>query len=204
MSSRLGLMCGTFDPPHMGHLILAETAREQLGLTRVLFVPVGQPPHKQTMTPADLRWRLTAAAVDGNDHFTLDDSDINRSGPHYTATLLPLLQARFPDSELILLMGGDSLRDFPTWHRPQRILEQCRLCVLERPGYDYDWPQLEDQVDGLRAATTILQGPEIHISSTWIREQAAAGQSIRYLVPDPVRQVIESEGVYLSVVRRTS
>lgn len=195
---RLGLLGGTFNPPHLGHLILGEMAREQLGLERVLFLPAGQPPHKEdeTIITPTHRMTMTRLAVGGNPGFAVDNTDADRPAPHHTVTLLPLLAEAYPDYQFWLLLGGDSLRDLPTWHRPGEIVAQAKLAVLPRPGATIEWDRLEEAVPGVRAATNLLEGPSVAISSTRIRAWAAAGRSLRYLVPEAVRTYIGRNGLY--------
>jgi nicotinate-nucleotide adenylyltransferase len=195
---RLGLLGGTFDPPHIGHLWLAETAREQLGLDRVLFLPVGNPPHKQgrTITAVSHRLHLTQLAIANHPTFTLDRTDADRPPPHTTYTLLPLIQAQYPDAQLWLLIGGDSLRDFAAWREPGRVIQKCRLAVLPRPGAEVDWAGLETAVPQLRAAVDLLEGPTLDISGTAVRHWAQQKRSLRYLVPPSVRHYIEQKGLY--------
>jgi nicotinate-nucleotide adenylyltransferase len=195
---RLGLLGGAFDPPHLGHLILGESARTSLQLDTVIFLPTGEPPHKKgrVVTPATLRLALTRAAIQGNPHFRVETTDLDRPPPHYTATLLPILRDQYPDAELWLLLGGDSLRDLPTWNEPGLILEHCRLGVLPRPGAALDWDDLEQAVPGVKRATQIVQGPSVAIASHAIRQRISEGQSVRYLVPDAALALIESYGLY--------
>lgn len=195
---RLGLLGGTFNPPHLGHLLLGESAREQLGLERVLFLPAGQPPHKEgePVTAPHHRLAMTRLAIESNPSFEVNTTDIKRPPPHYTSTLLPLIAATYPGHELWLLVGGDSLRDLPTWHHPREVIVHTRLGVLARPGAQYDWSHLERAVPGVRAKTTILEGPSIAISSTQIRAWATTGRSLRYLLPEPVRAYILREELY--------
>lgn len=197
-SRRLGFLGGTFDPPHIGHLLLAETARQALELERVYFLPAGEPPHKQDerISPVEQRMQMTEMAIAGNPYFALDAVDAERPAPHYTATLLPLLHERYPDSEIWLLIGGDSLRDLPTWHRPLEVLASCRLAALPRPGTTIDWDELEAAVPGVREAVAMLDGPAIALSSTRIRQWAAGGRSLRYLVPPGVLAFISRERLY--------
>lgn len=197
-SHRLGFLGGTFDPPHIGHLLLAETARQQVELEQVYFLPAGEPPHKEDeqISPVAKRMRMTEMAIADNAYFALDAVDAKRPAPHYTATLLPLLHERYPDSAIWLLIGGDSLRDLPTWHKPQEVLANCRLAVLPRPGATIDWGELEAAVPGVREAVTMLDGPDIAVSSTRIRQWAAAGRSLRYLVPPEVQAFIARERLY--------
>lgn len=196
--SKIGLLGGTFDPPHIGHLLLGETARVQLGLDRVLFLPAGQPPHKQhhAITPASHRLAMTRLAIADNPHFTVDTTDIARPAPHYTSTLLPLLQVRYPKADLWLLVGGDSLRDLLQWHEPERVLALCRLGVLPRPGITINWSQLAETLEGIPGRVDPLDGPTIAVSSTHIRTNAPAGKSLRYLTPHPVINYLQTHNLY--------
>lgn len=195
---RLGLLGGTFDPPHFGHLWLAESARDQLHLDQVLFLPVGEPPHKQgnSITAVSRRLHMTQLAISNHPAFCLDTLDIERPLPHTTCSLLPLVQAAHPDADLWLIIGTDSLRDFPTWHEPENIIAQCRLAALARPGVVVDWNVLETAVPGLRAATDELAGPTMDISSTAVRHWAKHNHSLRYLVPAPVLDFIQQHALY--------
>ena len=195
---RLGFLGGTFDPPHIGHLLLAETARQQLYLERVYFLPAGQPPHKrdEPVSPAAQRVGMTEMSIAGNPHFAVDTIDVKRTPPHYTVTLLPLLHERYPNSEIWMLIGGDSLRDLPAWHKPQEVLAKCQLAVQPRPGAKVDWESLEAALPGATESVEILDGPAIAVSSTRIRQWRAAGHSLRYLVPPKVRAFIIREGLY--------
>jgi nicotinate-nucleotide adenylyltransferase len=192
----LGLMCGTFDPPHLGHLILAETAAEQLGLARVLFLPVGQPTHKSTLTPAVHRAQMTRLAIADNPRFALDLSDINRPGPHYTYSLLPLIQQQHPQQELWLIMGGDSLQDLPRWKEPAQLLAQCQLAVMERPGEEIHWAELRQLFPTIDQTVTLLSGLSMAVSSTLIRQEVKAGRPLRYVLPPAVREYITQQKLY--------
>lgn len=198
MSIKIGLLGGTFDPPHWGHLWLAETARAQLGLAKVLFLPVKQPPHKQgkEITAVAHRLKMTQLAINDTPHFELDTTDIQRAPPQVTVTLLPLLQRIYPDAQLWWLIGTDSLRDLPTWHKPQKLIELCRLAVLKRPGVIVDWAELKTAVPDIETAVDMLGGPQLNLSSTDIRQWARAGHSIRHLLPTAVLQYIEAIALY--------
>ena len=195
---RLGLLGGTFDPPHFGHLWLAESARDQLHLDQVLFLPVGEPPHKEgnSVTAVTHRLHMTRLATDDHPAFHLNTLDIERPRPHTTCSLLPLIHTAYPQADLWLIVGADSLRDFPTWHEPASIITQCRLAVLDRPGVVVDWPKLETAVPGLRAATDQLAGPTMDISSTAVRRWAKQNHSLRYLVPSRVLAFIQQQDLY--------
>ena len=195
---QIGLLGGTFDPPHYGHMWLAETAKEQLNLDRVLFLPVGQPPHKQdqVVTAVQHRLAMTKLAIQSNPFFHLDTTDIDRPQPHATNSLLPIIQTKYPGARVWLLLGADSLRDFASWEAPVKIIVQCRLGVLGRPGATPDWQYLNQIVPGLPEAVDILSGPAVAISSTEIRQWAAAGNSVRYLVQTAVWQYISENKLY--------
>ena len=195
---KLGLLGGTFDPPHFGHLWLAESARDQLHLDQVLFLPVGEPPHKEgnSVTAVSHRLHMTRLAIDDHPAFRLDTLDIERPRPHTTCSLLPLIHAAYPQADLWLIVGADSLRDFPMWHEPASIIAQCRLAVLDRPGVVVDWSKLETAVPGLRAATDQLAGPTMDISSTAVRRWAKQSHSLRYLVPARVLTFIQQQDLY--------
>jgi len=149
---RLGVIGGTFDPPHYGHLVLAENGCVQLGLERVLFVLAGQPPHKpnRPITPVHHRLAMVEAAIAGEPAFALSRVDLDRPGPHYTVETLALLRREYPEAELFFLMGGDSLADFPGWYDSAGIVRQARLAVMQRPGYEPDLAKLERAVPGIR------------------------------------------------------
>lgn len=197
---KIGLLGGTFDPPHWGHLWLAETAREQLGLAKVLFLPVGQPPHKgnREITAVSHRLQLTQLAIQETPHFELDRSDIEREPPQVTVTLLPLLQRAYPEAQLWWLIGSDSLRDLPTWHQPQQLVQLCRLAVLPRPGIVVDWIALEMAIPDIQLAVDMLDGPQLNLSSTDIRQWARADHSIRHLLPTAVLHYIQQNNLYSS------
>ena len=197
-SKKIGLMCGTFNPPHIGHLILAQTALQALALDKVLFLPVGDPTHKTTTTAAHHRVEMTRLAIAGNQDFELDTTDAVRPPPHYTASLLPLIQTDFPSADLWLLIGGDSLSTFPSWHQPDQLLEHCRLAVLNRPGYDPDLPHLSRSVPALATKVDWLTGPFIHLSSSWLRSQLADGidKGTTYLLPGAVKQYAMRHQLY--------
>lgn len=195
---RIGLLGGTFDPPHLGHLWLAEAARQILKLDKVLFLPAGQPPHKSNdpVTAVHHRQQMTALAIGDNDHFLLDMTDAERPSPHYTSTLLPLIKQSYPESELWLVIGSDSLRDLPFWHEPQKVITQCRLAVLPRPGAAVDWVWLSLNVPGVDRVLDTLNGPTIDISSTAIRQWLAGGRHPRYLIPPAILTYIQEQKLY--------
>src|SRR5512136_1631976 len=149
---RLGILGGTFDPPHFGHLRLAEAALTQLSLDKVLFAPVGAQPLKQGHPAAapEHRARMVELAIAGEPHFALSRADLDRPGPHYTVDLLSIIQQQYPGGALWFIMGEDSLGDLLRWRDPARLIQLARLAVLRRPGCQPDWPALDQALPDLR------------------------------------------------------
>lgn len=196
---RVGLLGGTFDPIHIGHLILAEEARDQLNLSVVYFVPAGDPPHKQgrRLAPVEDRLRMIALAIAGNSAFRLSRVDADRPGPHYTLDMVRIFQDQLPPGgELYFLMGYDSLAELPTWHQPAELVAACRLVALTRYDVPLDWPYLESRLPGIRAKVTLLDMPELEIASHQLQQRVRHGRSIRYLLPDEVERYIRRTGLY--------
>lgn len=197
---RLGLLGGTFDPIHLGHLLMAEMAREALNLSRVLFVPAGDPPHKQGMekTPAFHRRAMVELAVRGNPHFALSLVDLERAGPHYTSDTVRLIRAQdnLAADDCFLIIGGDSLVDLPTWHHAAELVTLCRLAVIHRPGFRPDLTELEAAIPGIALRLDWVEMPPSGISSSDIRARVRAGQSIRYQVAEAVRKYIGQHQLY--------
>ncbi len=198
MTKRIGLLGGTFDPPHIGHLWLGETAKDQLGLDEVWFLPVGVPPHKRDgeITAVSHRLQMTQLAIESTPYFSINHSDIDRTPPHTTISLLHMLRQQYQDTQFWLIIGADSLRDLPTWNSPCQIIAHCRTAVLDRPGVLFDWDVLETAVPGVRAATDWLNGPTVDISSTAIRQWARAGRSLKVLVKTAVLHYIQENKLY--------
>ncbi len=196
---RVGVLGGTFDPIHIGHLILAEEARAQLGLSVVCLVPAGDPPHKRDrrLAPVEDRLRMIELAIAGNPAFRASRVDADRPGPHYTLDMVRIFQEQLPPGgELYFLMGYDSLAELPGWHRPADLLAACRLVALTRYNVPLDWGYLEAKLPGIRQRVTLLDMPELEIASNQIQARVRAGRSIRYLVPEGVREYIEAQGLY--------
>ena len=195
---RLGVLGGTFDPPHYGHLALAETARVQLGLARVLFVPAGDPPHKPgyPLSPVVHRAAMVTAAIADNPAFVLSRVDLDRPGPHYTVDMLALLRGMFSGAEFYFLMGGDSLAEFLTWRDPAGIIRQAILAVMERPGWTADLKSLEREVPGIRERLVWLDAPRLDLSATDLRRRVREGLPVRYLVPPAVEAYIREHHLY--------
>lgn len=198
MVARIGLLGGTFDPPHMGHLWLAEAARDQLMLDKVLFLPVGQPPHKhdREITAVSHRLNMLQKTINDNPAFVIDTIDCDRPPPHTTCTLIPLIQQAYLQAKLWLIIGSDSLVDLPDWVEPDWLIQQCRLATLPRPGVDIDWLALETAVPGVTQVVDMLEGPSINISSTELREWVTRGRSLNYLVETAVIDYINQTKLY--------
>jgi nicotinate-nucleotide adenylyltransferase len=195
----LGILGGTFDPIHHGHLVAAEEACYQLALDRVLFVPAGTPPHKprQPITPADHRLRMLELAIAGKPYFAISRVDVDRPGPCYTVDTLKLLRAEWgADPTYFFIEGADSFADILTWYQSQRLIELCELAVVERPGVEIDSAQLEQQLPGLAARTHWIQMPSLEISSSDLRARVREGRSISYLVPPAVEAYIFEAKLY--------
>jgi nicotinate-nucleotide adenylyltransferase len=198
--SRIGLLGGTFDPVHFGHLILAETARDTLRLDKVFFVPAADPPHKMgdVIARSDNRLAMLRMAIADNDAFAISLIDVTRKGPDYTADMLEIARKKLlqPGDDLWFLMGLDSMIDFPNWHEPERIRQLARLAAATRPGFDIDWTPLEKALPGISHEVTLLPMPGVDIASNNIRRRILHGSSIRYLVPECVRKYIFEQGLY--------
>jgi nicotinate-nucleotide adenylyltransferase len=198
-SVRLGVYGGTFDPPHLGHLILAEMAAESLKLARVIFVPAGTPPHKRTRDvreSVEHRLSMVERAIAGNPRFALSRVDVDRAGPHYSVDMLRLLRDEYPGATFVFLIGADSLRDLPKWSRPQEIIELARLGVMRRPDAELDLDALERAIPGIGARIEWIAAPRIEIASHVVADQIADGCSVRYQVPDAVLAYIQQQGLY--------
>ncbi len=199
MKQRLGIFGGTFDPPHLGHLILASEAYAALRLSRVLWVLTSVPPHKLGQEITDLKDRLTMVqlALKGNPSFELSRVDIERPGPHYTLDTVRLLSAKYPDADLILLIGGDSLHALPTWHEPIDVVKSvAEIGIMRRPGDQIDLTALEAQIPGLSKRVRFIDAPLLEIASHEIRERAAAGLPFRYYGPADVYKYIIDHQLY--------
>lgn len=199
---RVGVFGGTFDPVHLGHLILAEQCREQAGLERVLFVPSARPPHKfdKEMSSFAQRVEMLALAIAGHAAFAVDELEKDRPGPSFTADTLRQIKDRAPDDELYLLLGADALNDLPMWHDPRRIAALAVLLVVARPG------SVVPSSEAIRARLSlpqqaplgiqVVQAPAIDIASRDLRHRAAEGKSLRYLVPRAVEIYIHEKRLY--------
>ncbi len=195
----IGVFGGTFDPPHIAHLILAAEAQRQLALDRLLFVLTADPPHKrgQPITPIADRLAMLEAALQDEPAFEISRVEMDRPGPHYAVDTLALLQAQYPAACLIYLLGGDSLRDLPSWHRPRDFLAACcALGVMRRPSDQIDGNALESALPGLSAKLRFVDAPLIDIASHDIRSRIASNRPYRFFLPPAVYQIIKSRRLY--------
>lgn len=199
MRPRLGIFGGTFDPPHLGHLILAAEAQAQLGLEKVLFVLTPQPPHKLDKQISALQDRLDLlkAAIRGQSIFELSTVEIDRPGPHYTVDTLAQLAELYPRHEFVYLIGADSLEHLPGWRRPAELLAACAaLGVMLRPGAQPDLAALEAALPGISAKLELVDAPLLEISSSQIRRRVREGGHFRFYVPGAVYELILGRGLY--------
>jgi len=198
---KLGLLGGTFDPIHIGHLIIAEEARACLGLERVLFVPAKVSPFKlqSTFAPAEDRLRMVELAIAENPHFGISRVDLERRGPSFTVdTLRALRQEYGPATRLYFILGLDTLAGIRHWRSPEEVIRLARLVAVQRPGFTVDWEALERALPGLRAATEVITTIHLGISSTDIRDRLRQGRPIRYQVPAAVERYIREHHLYLA------
>ena len=197
---KLGILGGTFDPVHLGHLIIAEKAMTSLDLDRVLFVPAGDPWLKAGMdiTPRQHRLAMVLAAVADNPKFKVSPSELERFGPSYTVETLEEFQEDYGlQTALYFIIGADALRDFGGWRNPQRVLELCTLAVVGRPAQaSLDLTELEAILPGIGQRVALVDDVDIDISATDIRQRVAEGRSIKSLVPPAVEAYIQEQYLY--------
>jgi len=206
----LGVLGGTFDPVHCGHLRLAVEVREQLSLSAVHLIPCANPPHRgEPKADPALRLRMLHGAIQGDSAFVVDDREMRRAGPSYTVDTLQSLRADFPDHVLCLILGMDVLTGLPQWHRWQEILDLAHLAVGRRPGTEFPGPGAvadmlaRRQVESVAAMGDAEAGkiivcdiPALDISASQVRQRCASRRSVRYLVPDCVATIIDEEELY--------
>ncbi len=198
-AKRIGVLGGTFDPPHVGHLWLATLAADAIGLDRVLFMPAAQPPHKggQLVSRGADRMLMTRLAITGDPMFDLCPIEMERPGPSYTIDSVDELERSSAGAKLYLLMAADSLNAIDTWREPDRLLERIEWVVGPRPGSELPERSALEERFGERASRIhLLSGPSLDVSSSEIRRRVAAGQAIRYLVPRSVEELIVDRGLY--------
>ena len=196
---RIGVLGGTFDPPHLGHLWLAALAADALDLHRVLFMPAAQPPHKggRLISRATDRLLMTRLAIQSDPAFELSGLEMERPGPSYTIDSVTELKRLYADAELFLVMAADSLAQIDTWREPDRLLDEVEWAVGPRTGAELpDRSALEERFGDRAARIHLLAGPSLEVSSSEIRRRVAAGHTIRYLVPRNVEELIIDRGLY--------
>lgn len=201
---RLGILGGTFDPPHYGHLILGEQAFEQLMLEIVLWVPAADPPLKEDKFKTHIKARLEMLriAIVRNDHFAISLVDVERPGPHYTVDMLTLLRKQYPEAEFFFLMGSDSLNDLLRWHEPAQLIRMATLAVMQRPRTPADLTKLAPELPDIEKRVVFIDRPQIEIASSDIEARIRSGRSIRYLLPEAVEDFIYGQGLYGLASRR--
>ncbi len=195
---RIGILGGTFNPPHLGHLVAAQEAYRELDLDQVMLIPAGIPPHKPVDDEPgpEHRLELCRLAVGDDERFTVSDLELRRDGPSYTVDTLGVLRSQSPSDDLFLILGGDIAAGLPNWHEPERVLELATVAIAKRRG------TAKAAVDGALAQLAggerarFFEMPRIGISSTMVRRRVRAGQPIRYFVPDQVMHYIETHGLY--------
>lgn len=192
---RVGILGGTFDPPHLGHLVMASEACQTLDLERVLWVPSAEHPFKRgsVRTPAELRLAMVEAAVQGDPRFEACAIELRREGPSYTVDTLRQLRREHPDWVLVLLVGADVVREMPAWKEPREVARLASVAAITREG--------EGLPGGLPLPAVPVPVTRVDVSATEIRRRVAAGRTIRYLVPEPVRALIEARGLYRELPR---
>lgn len=197
MTTRIGILGGTFDPIHFGHLAIAEEARSTLQLDRVLFIPAAHQPLKPAghLATAQQRVEMARLACSTNPAFELSTIELNRPGPSYTATTLEALHSA-ELGDLYFILGADTLADLARWFAAQRIIQLAKLVGMSRPGYTPDLAALEQQLPGLQQQLILIDGPHLEISSSDLRRRVATGRPIRYQTPDPVAEYIAATGLY--------
>lgn len=199
----IGVLGGTFDPIHNGHLVMAEEARSWLNLSGVIFVPAGQPCLKEgvPISPVEHRVQMVRLAIADNPYFELATLEVERPGPSYMVDTMTELQGRLEaeEDELFLILGWDILTELPQWQEPSQLITLCHLVAVSRPDYPRpNLKKLEADIPGLSKRVVIMDKLDLDISASAIRDRVACGLSIRHLVPDPVNEYIKQQGLYIT------
>jgi nicotinate-nucleotide adenylyltransferase len=194
----IGVLGSAFNPPHLGHLALAQEALWQLGLSEVVLVPTGQAPHKRILDDPgpELRMTMTRLAAADDSRFSVSALEVEREGPSYTYETLRLLAEERGQTELVFVMGADAAMGLESWREPQQVVELARLAVARRAGVSDTEVTAVLRSLGAEGRATMLEMPQFGVSSSAVRERAAAGRPLRYLVPEPVARFIEEKGIY--------
>ena len=199
----VGILGGAFNPPHIGHLVLAHEAADRLGLDRVVLVPTGDAPHKRIEPEPgrEVRLELARAAAAGDELLEVSEIEVRAPGPSYTVHTLQALHDERPADELTFLMGADVAAGLESWRDPRRVVELARLGIAARPGTVFDEAEATLQRLGALERVEFIPMPEIGVSSTRVRKRVGEGRTIRYLVPEAVRAMIQEQGLYRTAVR---
>ena len=200
---RVGIFGGTFDPIHIGHLIVAETIMDEFHLDKVVFIPAAVPPHKldKQISPAKHRYMMTMLATCSNPRFQVSDMEMHRQGPSYSRdTLAQLIEEHGRDTEFHFIVGADSVENLHTWNRIDELLTMCHFIGASRPGCMPDMEKIAQRFGPLAEKIHCLETPELEISSTEIRHRVGQKRTIRYIVPETVEQYIYKEKLYLDMV----
>jgi nicotinate-nucleotide adenylyltransferase len=187
---RIGIMGGTFDPIHNGHLVCAEEARYQFGLDEVIFVPAGNPWQKRGVSPAEDRYMLTVLATASHEKFSVSRVEIDRKGPSYTLETLRIFRRFYVDAELFFITGADAVAEILSWKDPDAVLQEAHFIAATRPNYDFG------NLDALNGKVSVMEIPALAISSSDIRARVGSGRPIRYLLPAEVERYVMSRGLY--------
>jgi nicotinate-nucleotide adenylyltransferase len=193
----IGILGGTFDPPHIGHLVIGDQALNALGLDEVWFTPVGQPTHKRSVSAASHRVAMTRLAIATHPRFRVCERDVERPGPHYSLTLMHLLRAEHPAHTWTFIIGEDSLADLPDWHQPAALFELTQLAIAKRPGSAPDLTAIRAVVPDIDARIQWIDAPLMDLSSTDLRARMRVGASVRYLIPRAVAEYASANGLFL-------
>lgn len=195
----IGLLGGTFDPPHIGHLVIGDQALQQLGLDEVWFTPVGQPPHKpgRRVSASAHRVAMTRLAIATHPRFRVCEDDVDRPEPHYSLTLMQLLRAKHPQHSWTFIIGEDSLADLPKWHQPAALLALVTVAVARRPHSAPQMQSLREIVPDIEQRIKWIDAPLMDLSSTELRSRIGTGQSTRYLVPRAVSEYAGEHRLYV-------
>lgn len=195
----IGVLGGTFDPPHIGHLVIAQEAVSQLCLSKIFFAPTRKPPHKLSndITPIEHRLAMVQLAIAPHPRFALSRVDADRAGPTFTVDTMRLLREQFGNhAELFFIMGMDSLASILTWHAPDQLIRLCKLAVFNRPGFTANLDELESSLPGVSARVVFLKSPTLEIAASDIQRRVRAGQPIAQLVPVTVADYIARHNLY--------
>lgn len=197
---KIGIMGGTFNPIHIGHLIAAQTSYEALNLDEIIFIPSGDPPHKtaNSLVPAEQRFKMVKIAVEDNKNFSVCNMEINRPGKTYTYDTLLELRKLYPDDIIYFIIGYDTLKEMDSWKDIKSVFKLCRFIVVNRGNTTEDlYSEIKRKKENYNAQIEIVKIPNIEISSTEIRDKVAEGKSIKYYLPEKVISYIENNTVYI-------